>query len=54
MQSKGEAKLTSVEALGALSLKTTVVASGVSIEAMSAYQALRTETTPAGGLAMRW
>ena len=53
MQSNGEAKLTSIEALGALSLNTTVAASGVSMVPMSAYQALRTETTPAGGLAMR-
>ena len=53
MQSNGEAKLTSIEALGVLSRNTTVLGSGVSMAPISAYQALRTETTPAGGLAMR-
>src|SRR5215475_5244733 len=53
MQLKGEASKARNEALGALSLKTTVAASGVSMAATSPNRSLRTEITPSGGLAMR-
>jgi hypothetical protein len=50
MKFQGEAKCSSIEAFTAFILKITVLASGVSIEPISAKVAWRVETTPAGGL----
>jgi hypothetical protein len=45
--------LSSIEAFTVFSLKTIVVASGVSMLAMSCIVDLRSDTTPCGGSAMR-
>src|SRR5262245_11083996 len=53
MQFHGEAKCSIIEAFTAFILKTTVLASGVSMVPMSAKVACRGDTTPFGGLRMR-
>jgi hypothetical protein len=53
MQFHGEAKCSSIAAFTAFILKTTVLASGVSIVPISPNVACRVETTPDGGLRSR-